>query len=226
MLFLLHYFADISILYSVMKEIIGKLLEYRKRNTTILIALLVIVLITLLFLNGVIKLPSWGKKIDSNQANQEALNQLENALKNQELANKVAPVTKIPVQIATLSSDDYDGVITGDKAGCDIVRMVYRYVEPTPAILNATMKELFSYNAGFDYLPGNFLASQEKLKFEKAVLEEGTAKIYLTGEVKYSGVCDNPRLESQIIATAKQFDTVYAVKIYLNDKEYKAPTGK
>jgi hypothetical protein len=215
-----------------MKEIIKKLLEYRKRNTTILIVLLVIVLITLLFLNGVIKLPSWGnktewgKKTDSNQVNQEALNQLENVLKNQELANKVAPVTKIPVQIATLANDDGDGVIVGDKMGCDIVRMVYRYIEPTPAILNATIKELFNYKEQFDYMPGNFVASQKNLKFEKATLEEGTAKIYLTGEVEYSGVCDNPRLAGQIKATAKQFGTVYDVKIYLNDKEYKAPSSK
>jgi hypothetical protein len=208
-----------------MKEIIGKLLEYRKRNTTILIALLVIVLITLLFLNGVIKMPSW-KKDSNNESNQELINQAEDALKNQELANQVAPVTKIPVKIATLASDDGDGVIVGDKMGCDIVRMVYRYIEPTPAVLNATIKELFDYKEQFDYLPGNFVASQKNLKFEKATLEEGTAKIYLTGKVEYAGVCDNPRLEGQIIATAKQFDTVYDVKIYLNDKEYKAPSSK
>ncbi len=211
-----------------MKELIGKLLEYRKRNTTILIILLVIVLVTLLFLNGTIKLP-FGKS--ENKADDELtrklIEQAEVALKNGEMIEKQnAPANKIAVKIATLSSDDYDGLITGTKMGCDIVRMVYRYIEPTPAILNATMKELFEYNQQFDYMPGNFVASQEKLKFEKAIIEEGTAKIYLNGEVQYEGACDNPRLEIQITETAKQFDTVKNVVIYLNGEEYKSKTGK
>lgn len=211
-----------------MKEIIGKLLEYRKRNTTILIILLTIVLITLLFINGTIKNP-FGKN-KNNQAydyNKILIEQGETALKNNKFKTiKNSSSDKIAIKIATLSSDDYNGIITGDKKGCDVVRMIYRYVEPTPAILNATMKELFAYNQDFDYLPGNFISKQSKLKFEKATLEEGTAKIYLTGEVKYTGTCDNSRLETQIVDTAKQFDTVYDVKIYLNNKEYDTPDEK
>lgn len=211
-----------------MKELIGKLLEYRKRNTTILIILLVIVLVTLLFLNGTIRLPfgNSNNKTDDELA-RKLVEQTEIALKNGEIMEKQnAPANKIAVKIATLSSDDYDGVITGTKMGCDIVRMIYRYVEPTPAILNATMKELFAYDQQFDYIPGNFIASQKDVKFDKAVIENGVAKIYLTGNVVYSGVCDNPRLEIQITETAKQFDTVKDVEIYLNGELYKAPTGK
>lgn len=211
-----------------MKEIIGKLLEYRKRTTTVLIILLAIVLITLLFINGTIRNPFGGKK--NNQSDEYAkslIDQADNALKNNKFeAVKVEASNKIAVKIATLAGDDYDGAITGEKKGCDIVRMVYRYIEPTSAILNATMKELFAYKDQFDYAPGNFVASQKDLKFEKATLEEGTAKIYLTGKVEYAGVCDNSRLEGQITETAKQFDTVYDVKIYLNGELYKAPTGK
>jgi len=215
-------------LLSIMKEIIGKLLEYRKRTTTILIILLVIVLITLLFINGTIKSPFGSKK--NNQSDDYAKSlvaEAETALKNNKLeVSKDAPSNKIAVKIATLSSDDYDGAITGEKAGCDIIRMIYRYIEPTPAILNATMKELFVYNQDFDYLPGNFISKQTKLKFEKATLENGLAKIYLTGEVVYGGVCDDPRLTIQVTETAKQFETVKDVEIYLNGKLYKAPTGK
>jgi len=211
-----------------MKEIIGKLLEYRKRTTTILIILLAIVLITLLFINGTIKSPFGDKKDkQSDDYAKSLIDQADNALKNNKFEKATeAPSNKIAVKIATLASDDYNGAITGEKKGCDIVRMVYRYVEPNPAILNVTMKELFAYKDQFDYAPGNFVASQNNLKFEKATIEEGTAKIYLTGKVEYAGACDNPRLESQITETAKQFESVYAVKIYLNDKEYKAPTGK
>jgi hypothetical protein len=215
-------------LLGIMKEIITKLLEYRKRNTTILISLLVVVLIVLLFLNGTIKLPfnsNDSKKDQLSEYEKSLLEQAETALKNNKLeVVKEAPSNKIAVKIATLSSDDYDGVITGTKAGCDIVRMVYRYIEPTPAILNATIKELFAYKQEFDYLPGNFVAKQEKLTFEKATLEEGTAKIYLTGQVEYAGACDNPRLETQIIETAKQFSTVYVVEIYLNGDLYEGPS--
>jgi hypothetical protein len=209
-----------------MKEIIGKLLEYRKRNTTILIILLVIVLVTLLFLNGTIKNP-FNRKNNQDQFNKDLINEAENALKNNKFETATdAPSNKIAVKIATLASDDYNGAITGEKQGCDIVRMIYRYIEPTPAILNATMKELFAYNQDFDYLPGNFISKQTELKFEKATLENGLAKIYLTGKVIYGGVCDDPRLEIQVKETAKQFDTVKDVEIYLNGELYKAPTGK
>jgi len=213
-----------------MKEIIAKLLEYRKRNTTILIILLVIVLIVLLFLNGTIQSPFNSKKDQKDQMSEyekSLLEQAETALKNNKLeVAKNVPSDKIAVKIATLSSDDYDGVITGTKAGCDIVRMIYRYIEPTPAILNATIKELLAYKQEFDYLPGNFVAKQEKLNFEKATLDNGVAKIYLNGEVAYAGACDNPRLEIQITETAKQFETVKSVEIYLNGKLYETPSEK
>lgn len=211
-----------------MKEIIAKLLEYRKRSTTILIILLVIVLLTLLFINGSIRSPFAAKKNNQpDEFTKDLMNQAETALKNNKFeVAQDAPSNKVAVKIATLSSDDYDGAITGEKRGCDIVRMIYRYIEPTPAILNATMKELFAYDQDFDYLPGNFISKQTKLKFEKATLENGLAKIYLTGEVVYGGVCDDPRLEIQIKETAKQFETVKDVEIYLNGKLYKAPTGK
>lgn len=211
-----------------MKELIGKLLEYRKRNTTILIILLVIVLVTLLFLNGTFKLPFTSQQeTTNNQLTQELLDQAEKALKDGQLMEQQnAPANKIAVKIATLASDDYDGAVTGPKVGCDVLRMVYRYIDPTPAILNATMKELFAYDQQFDYMPGNFVASQEKLSFEKAVIENGVAKIYLNGEVEYAGVCDDPRLATQIIATAKQFETVQNVEIYLNGTLYEIPSQK
>jgi len=204
------------------KECFHKMKENKKIVSIILIVVLVLLLGLFLTLNGFIKNP-FGNKGGNYSEDVKTDSALENS---QTAAVKEALPSKVAVKIATLSSDDYDGAVVGEKAGCDIVRMVYRYIEPTPAILNATMKELFTYNQEFDYMPGNFVASQEKLKFEKAVLEEGTAKIYLIGEVEYAGACDNPRLESQIVATAKQFDTVYDVKIYLNGEEYEAPSSK
>jgi hypothetical protein len=101
-------------LLNVMKEIIAKLLEYRKRNTTILIILLVIVLLTLLFLNGAIPNPLAKKQ--NYQNNTELIEQASEALKNSKLeAIKVAPVNNISVKIATLVNDDGSGVIVGEK---------------------------------------------------------------------------------------------------------------
>jgi len=72
----------------------------------------------------------------------------------------------------------------------------------------------------------NFVSSQSNLFFDKATIENGTAKIYLNGSVAYGGVCDDPRLETQIAETALQFDSIKNVEIYLNGVLYKTPSQK
>lgn len=64
----------------------------------------------------------------------------------------------------------------------------------------------------------NFIARTNRtLTFRRARVEEGTAHIYLEGELSgLGGVCDNPRAAIQIEETALQFDTVEEVQLYLN----------
>jgi hypothetical protein len=119
------------------------------------------------------------------------------------------------VKIALL---DTEGNSTGKSRGCDKVAMISRTITPTSAPLTAAMNELFGLkdtNVGGLY---NFIAkTSSTLKFDHAVVEDSTAKIYLTGSLSgLSGVCDDPRAAIQIEETALEFATVDNVEIYLN----------
>lgn len=125
-----------------------------------------------------------------------------------------APVYE-SVEVALL---DTTGEATGEERGCDVVVMVNEPVQPTTAPLSAALERLFSIDseAYQDYF--NFIArTHDTLSFDRAVVEDGTAHIYLTGELSgLAGVCDNPRAAIQIEETALQFETVDTVQLYLN----------
>jgi hypothetical protein len=211
-----------------MKDLIQKFGLHKKEAKIILVVLLAIILVVLLFLNGVLKWPNASNKNSSvEKALDTGLSESSSELLEQNgdvEIKKTTPATVL-VKMAFLADAQYKNIIPGKMAGCDIVTMVDRRVPNSPAILNVTLKELFVYKQELDYLPGNFVAKQDKLKFDKATIENGTAKIYLIGEIVYGGVCDNPRLTAQITETAKQFSSVKNVEIYLNGQIYKMPTG-
>ena len=54
------------------------------------------------------------------------------------------------------------------------------------------------------------------LTLDRAAIENGTATIELSGNLSLGGVCDNPRLTTQIEETARQFDAVENVEVTLN----------
>ena len=56
------------------------------------------------------------------------------------------------------------------------------------------------------------------LTVDRVEIENSTAMVYLTGELSVAGVCDNPRVEAQLTETAKQFEEVDTVEIYLNEE--------
>ncbi len=119
------------------------------------------------------------------------------------------------VKIALL---DTEGKSAGKSRGCDKVALVTRTITPTSAPLTAALNELFGIketNVGGLY---NFIAKTNgTLHFDHAVVENGTAKIYLTGSLSgLAGVCDDPRAAIQIEETALEFATVNSVEIYLN----------
>jgi hypothetical protein len=64
----------------------------------------------------------------------------------------------------------------------------------------------------------NFIARTKKtLKYDRVMLANGTAHIFLTGELSgLAGVCDDPRAAIQIEETALQFPSVKKVQLYLN----------
>ena len=131
-----------------------------------------------------------------------------------------APSVHETVSIAVLDTEaETDGV----ERGCDRVVMIERAITPTTAPLTAAMNELFSLNqdriTDGDWF--HFIArTNDTLTFDRAVVDEGTAYIYLEGELSgLAGVCDNPRARIQIEETALQFSTVDTVVLYLNGEE-------
>lgn len=132
------------------------------------------------------------------------------------------------VKIALLSMPNKDGDQSKMK-GCDLVGLVERQIKPTTAPLNAAMNELFAKKEPWPYsesYPGNFISSQKNLYFDKATIDNGVANIYLTGSYSLSGACDDPRIETEIDATAMQFNIVKEVKIFLNNEPLKIPSLK
>jgi hypothetical protein len=56
----------------------------------------------------------------------------------------------------------------------------------------------------------------KNLIVEEVTLAGGTATIHLVGSLALGGVCDDPRVEEQLRATATQFAGVDDIEIYLN----------
>ena len=137
-----------------------------------------------------------------------------------------APAQTTEVKIAVIALNDAGK--NGPKIGCDD-SMVYIGIilsQGTTQPLNEAMRQLFEYGTETVAEPGigqdlyNVIPKMKDLKFGRATLENGVAKLYLTGNTAgLGGVCDSPRVQAQIEGTAKQFPTVTSVETYLNDKK-------
>lgn len=115
----------------------------------------------------------------------------------------------------------------GKMIGCnDILVSVDREIPHTKATLQASIEALLSlpitYNKDGQSSPyfGNSqmynALYQSKLQLQKATIVNGTANIYLTGELITGGICDDPRVMAQLEETARQFPTVQQVSILVN----------
>ena len=106
---------------------------------------------------------------------------------------------------------------TGQKFGCgDSLIAVTRTVKKTAAPLTAAVRELLQTPQHPDGSPNleNFWKGRN-LKLRSVSIVNRTATIRLSGSVLVAGVCDEPRIESQIDATARQFPTVKRVKVFI-----------
>jgi hypothetical protein len=59
---------------------------------------------------------------------------------------------------------------------------------------------------------------QSSLKVNSATVKDGEATVYLSGKLVSNGVCDDPRIYSQINETVRQFSSVTVSKIFINNK--------
>lgn len=119
----------------------------------------------------------------------------------------------------------------GSKFGCDeMIVYMEKEIPQTTQPLNQAYKELFALKdvwvkyeplKSYWYSPSdglyNVKANLKNLTFDRATIENGVAKVYLKGNFGgLGGVCDDPRVQPQLEAVAKQFITVQSVQIYLN----------
>jgi len=109
---------------------------------------------------------------------------------------------------------------TGKKIGCgDSLIAITRNIKNTAAPLAAAIRELLLTPDHPDGNPNleNFWKGRN-LKVRSVSIVNNTATIRLSGEVSVAGVCDEPRIESQIEETARQFPTVKRVKVFVGNK--------
>ena len=107
----------------------------------------------------------------------------------------------------------------GKKIGCgDSLVAVERPIKKTAAPLAAAIRELL-LTPQHPGSPGleNFWKGRN-LKVTSIAIGNHTATIRLSGEVFVAGICDEPRIESQIEATARQFATVKQVKVFIGKR--------
>ena len=105
----------------------------------------------------------------------------------------------------------------GKKIGCgDSLVPVTRTVNRTLAPLRAALAQLLATPQHPAENPRleNFWKGRD-LKLNSVSISNRTATIHISGEVFVAGICDIPRIESQIEETARQFPTVKRVKVFL-----------
>ncbi|HWN10749.1 MAG TPA: GerMN domain-containing protein [Pyrinomonadaceae bacterium] len=108
----------------------------------------------------------------------------------------------------------------GKKIGCDDSLVpVIRSIRRTAAPLRATLQELLSTPAESGDNPKlqNFWKGND-LKLSSVSIRNRTATIRFSGELTTAGICDIPRIESQIEETARQFPTVRRVKVFIGQQ--------
>ena len=109
---------------------------------------------------------------------------------------------------------------SGRKIGCeDSLIAVTRTIKKTATPLTAAIRELLQTPQHPEGSPKleNFWKGRN-LKVRSVSIVNRTATIRLSGELSLAGVCDEPRIESQIDATARQFPTVKRVKVFIGNE--------
>lgn len=99
-----------------------------------------------------------------------------------------------------------------------------------PHAVNKTVTPLdATYELLFDIKPTpeipedgfrNIVGVYDRLFYDHVTLTDGTAKVYLTGNMYGPGHCSIPELRAQISQAALHFDTVDTVEVYLNNEIY------
>jgi hypothetical protein len=111
-----------------------------------------------------------------------------------------------------------DNGASGPMIGCgDSIVAAQVQFAPTVAPLTAALQQLLSNHSQFYGQSGLYNALyQSDLTLTGVNIVDGEAIISLTGTVRLGGVCDAPRVASQLEQTALQYTTVNRVTITVN----------
>lgn len=105
----------------------------------------------------------------------------------------------------------------GKKIGCDdSLVSVTRTVKTPTAPLKAALEELLLIPAESADNPKlhNFWKGRN-LKLQSVSVRNQLATIHISGEVFVAGICDEPRIKSQIEETARQFANVKKINVFV-----------
>lgn len=130
---------------------------------------------------------------------------------------EAAPPNTRKVTVFLVKLDDNGK--SGRRIGCgDSLVPVSRVVPANRPPLLAAISALLAVP---QKLPGNPKLQNfwrgRRLKIQSVATSGRTATIRLAGDLVVSGVCDQPRIEEQIYATARRAAAIRDVDVYLND---------
>ncbi len=138
------------------------------------------------------------------------------ALREASAASRTAKATReVKVYLVAVGDEGK----AGRKIGCgDSLVPVTRRINTGGAALKATIRELLLIPKDYNEQLKNFWQGRN-LRVRSVVLRGGVATIHLSGEgPAVAGVCDEPRITSQIEQTARQFPNVRRVKVFVNGR--------
>jgi hypothetical protein len=111
-----------------------------------------------------------------------------------------------------------DNGISGKKIGCDdsLVPVELSTSSNLAAPWNA-LSALLSLSETYFGESGLYNAlHQSELAIQSYEINQGKAKVYLEGELMLGGVCDQPRVEEQIMTTILDSGQVKEVEVFIN----------
>jgi hypothetical protein len=111
-----------------------------------------------------------------------------------------------------------DSGISGKKIGCD------DSLVPVEVAIRSDLKSPWSALSALLNLDQTYYGEsgiynalhQSALEIQAYEIHEGKAKVNLEGELMLGGVCDNPRVEEQILATILQDDQIQEAEVFIN----------
>lgn len=96
---------------------------------------------------------------------------------------------------------------------------VTRAIAPTQTPLRAALQELLLMPPTSSSNPAlsNYWKGRN-LRVQSVSLHRGLATIHISGDIYVAGICDQPRILSQIEATVRQFKSVKKVRVFLDNR--------